>query len=627
MKSIDRLGKVLLTGCLLLFGSLALLFRIQEIRLADMRSNLRQLLEARMDLAEGLVESELSSRPNSPFDRSLAQARLLQTLHRVKEMGLTDEAENSDLKEALSNEDLLSSRIELFRLNQKIRKQEDQLRRQVNDLARRQSLSFHWVLFGCLLAAAGAIHFLLTSLRAQVGAVQRAEEAALRFRQMAESVHEVFWIYDLPSASYVYVGPGALDLWGYPASVVMDNPKAFIESVHPDDLAFARELNHRRLTVAVDEVYRVTKADGSTIWIRDRSFPLQQGQLVGVVEDVTITKKMNRWLSSLLEQSRDLIFTLDSEGNCRFSSPTCRHFFGDEFQILECCSGSQREQLQEGLQQKLPLDYSVKLKTLQGEELPLELVGAWVPDEDPPLAMVVGRDMRERIALQEKLLHSQKLEAVGRLAGGVAHDFNNLLSIIQGYVHLGQEGEEAPDWLEEVDKACQAGARLVKQLLLFSRQQPAQKEPLDLASVAYELNPLLQRALGSMHQLSVEIQPQTESWIEADRSQIEQLLVNLVVNARDALAGPGQVSIRIHSDAREVHLEVADSGEGMSAEQRERIFEPFFTTKELGKGSGLGLATVYGIVQQHRGRVVVESELQQGSLFRFSFPRLSAPPV
>ncbi|MBS2034004.1 PAS domain S-box protein [bacterium] len=624
MKNIDRLGKLLLTGCLILFGSLALLFRVQEIRLAELRSSLRQLLEVRIDLAEGLVEAEMSGRKDSPFDQSLAEARLLQAIYRLKMLKLSDEREAARLRELLRSQDLLTSRLDLFRLNQKIRKREAELRRQVNDLARRQSLAFHWVLFGCLLAASASIHFLLASLKAQKGAVERAEEVALRFRQMAESVHEVFWIYDLPSAQYQYVGPGALDLWGHPPSELFKNPKAFRDSIHPDDQPFVRELNHRRLSVAVDEVYRIIKADGSTVWIRDRSFPMERGQLVGVVENVTSTRQIHRWLSSLLNQSRDLIFTVDQLGHCRFCSPACQRFFGEEFQLLERTLEPDRERLAQGLKEMSPLEYSITLKTLDGEELPLELVGAWVPEEEPPLAMIVGRDLRERISLQEKLLHSQKLEAVGRLAGGVAHDFNNLLSIIQGYVHLSMESQQPEEFLEEVDRACQAGARLVKQLLLFSRQQPSQKQPLDLAVVVSELEPLLQRALGSDHQLEVQLGAGQSHFIEADRSQLEQLLVNLVVNARDALTQPGEVHINLRSDTQEVHLEIQDTGEGMSAEQRERIFEPFFTTKELGKGSGLGLATVYGIVEQHRGRVVVESEPGKGSLFRFTFPRLDS---
>jgi two-component system, cell cycle sensor histidine kinase and response regulator CckA len=239
---------------------------------------------------------------------------------------------------------------------------------------------------------------------------------------------------------------------------------------------------------------------------------------------------------------------------------------------------------------------------------------------------------------EEQLRHSQKMEAVGRLAGGIAHDFNNLMTAIFGYCDLllvtFDENDARKHDVEEIRFATERAARLTRQLLTFSRRQVLEPQVLKLDDVVSNLGNMQRRLLGEDVQLLVR-GAREFAWIFADRGQIEQVITNLAVNARDAMPSGGRLSIitsvieRSSSlDAlftppvpdRFVHLEVSDSGMGMSDETKEHLFEPFFTTKPAGRGSGLGLATVYGIVRQSGGHIEVDSALGRGATFRIYFP-------
>ncbi|HKW97250.1 MAG TPA: PAS domain S-box protein [Bryobacteraceae bacterium] len=252
----------------------------------------------------------------------------------------------------------------------------------------------------------------------------------------------------------------------------------------------------------------------------------------------------------------------------------------------------------------------------------------------------VGIDITERRQLEEQLRQSQKMEAVGRLAGGVAHDFNNLLTVISGYGHMVRRGlasdHALQSCIEEVLKAASRAASLTNQLLAFSRRQVIQPTVLDLNALVANMDRMLRRVIGEHIELETVLSPGLGS-VKADAGQMEQVIMNLAVNARDAMSKGGKLSIRtanvdvkptsrLRADVRPgayVRLTIADTGKGMDTEMMVHLFEPFYTSKATGKGTGLGLSTVYGIVKQSGGEIVVESEPGLGAKFTIYLPRIT----
>ena len=261
-------------------------------------------------------------------------------------------------------------------------------------------------------------------------------------------------------------------------------------------------------------------------------------------------------------------------------------------------------------------------------------------------AIMAERDdaLERRLLLEEQLRHSQKMEAVGRLAGGVAHDFNNLLTAIIGYTEivltsLDPKDERRAD-AEEIARAAMRAADLTKQMLAFSRRQVLQPKIIDLNTALSKVEPMLRRVIGEDIVLTVTGKA-AAPYVRVDPGQVEQVVMNLVVNARDAMPQGGRITVEAadaildHAALADdpdvkpgnfVMLSVADTGVGMPPEVRARIFEPYFTTKDVGKGTGLGLSTAYGIVRQSDGHIAVSSELGRGTTFRIYLPCSEAPP-
>ena len=274
-----------------------------------------------------------------------------------------------------------------------------------------------------------------------------------------------------------------------------------------------------------------------------------------------------------------------------------------------------------------------------GRTFEVEIISHELQYAGKRVRLVAAQDISERRHLESQLRQAQKMEAVGRLAGGVAHDFNNLLMVIKGHTELLLEvldpSEHLTRKIEQIDRSADRASALTRQLLAFSRRQVLQPQVINLNSIIEEMGKLLPRLIGEDIELVVRMDEELGT-IRADASQMEQVIMNLAVNARDAMPNGGKLVIETANADIEhgyivshplmkpgpyVQLVVSDNGTGMDAETQAHIFEPFFTTKEKGKGTGLGLATVYGIVKQSGGFVWVYSELEKGTSFKIYLPR------
>jgi two-component system cell cycle sensor histidine kinase/response regulator CckA len=353
----------------------------------------------------------------------------------------------------------------------------------------------------------------------------------------------------------------------------------------------------------------------------------------------------------MVENAHDIIYSHDLEGNYTSINKAGERITGY----------TREEALRLNLEQTVAPEYVEKVRRMLARKLAGEEVTAYdleiVAKDGRRIAVEVNtrlvyqggvavgvqgiaRDVTERRQLEEQLRQAQKMEAVGRLAGGIAHDFNNLLTAITGYSDLTLRRLRPEDPLrrnvEEIKRAGDRAASLTRQLLAFSRKQVLQPKVLDLNSVVSDMEKMLRRLIGEDIELRTALAPELGS-VRADPGQIEQVIMNLAVNARDAMPHGGNLIIETGNVSLDegyatrhiavkpgayVMLAVSDTGEGMSEETQSRVFEPFFTTKEVGRGTGLGLSTVYGIVKQSGGNIWVYSEAGEGTAFKIYLPRV-----
>jgi two-component system, cell cycle sensor histidine kinase and response regulator CckA len=363
-------------------------------------------------------------------------------------------------------------------------------------------------------------------------------------------------------------------------------------------------------------------------------------------------RRSERDLRSLIENAPYGIFRADMEGRFLDVNPALVKMLGYSLPAELLATDPQRDvfldpvqarQLKElGESQRSFEGLEFEWKRRDGSSVVVRLSGRPVVNREGNVVSfeVMAENVTERRALEEQLRHAQKMEAIGRLAGGVAHDFNNLLMVIIGYTELLRENlPKDGDQRGYADAVWNAGKKatlLTSQLLAFSRKQVISPRVLDLNAVLQEVDRMLPRLIGEDVQLSI-VQGANLATVKADPGQMEQVIMNLCVNARDAMPRGGKLRIEtdtvsIDSDTARrigasspgtfVMLSVTDNGAGMDAQTQSRIFEPFFTTKEKGKGTGLGLATVYGIVKQSGGYITVESELGRGSRFDVYLPAI-----
>jgi two-component system cell cycle sensor histidine kinase/response regulator CckA len=441
--------------------------------------------------------------------------------------------------------------------------------------------------------------------------------------------------------------------------------------IHPDDCERVMKAaeDARRSGIGKTLEYRVRHKDGTWLVLESTSSVIHNlkgdpEKLVIVNRNITERKRAEEALRrseadfrSVIEDAPYGIYRASITGMLLQVNPALQRMLGYELEEKLLRRELATEIfLHNGEYQKLTelLSRSEEVKDIEMEwqrqdktPITVRCSGRRINDENgiPAYFEVFAEDITERRVLEKQLRMAQKMEAIGRLSGGIAHDFNNLLGVIIGYSRVLKRAlGESNDLFEhalEIEKAGQRAASLTKQLLAFSRQQVLTPAVLNLNTLASDMGKMLPRLLGEDIELSLELQGELDS-VKADQSQVEQVIMNLAVNARDAMPMGGKLKIstanveidqtftRNHPGSKAgkyVMLAVTDTGSGMDAGTLMHIFEPFFTTKERGKGTGLGLATVYGIVKQSNGYIWVDSSPGKGASFQVYLPRHEGQPV
>jgi two-component system, cell cycle sensor histidine kinase and response regulator CckA len=485
-------------------------------------------------------------------------------------------------------------------------------------------------------------------------------ESEARFRRIAETITEVFWIADLSSWSLVYISPGYERVWGRTADGLYQHLETFFDFVHADDRArVVAALHGLAPGQSFDLEYRIVRPDGEIRWIWARGFPVANSagsgaEYVGAAQDITDRKHADdqvRLLARAIESTNEMVSVTDLDDRLTFVNGAFLRSYG--YTLDEVLGKTPDLLLATGLE--APTDAQIQAmrgggwqgevrhRHRDGSDVTVSLNTSLIRDPDGAVIgrLGVARDITGQRLLEEQLRQSQKMEAIGQLAGGIAHDFNNLLTAIQGYSVLLRDSMEADDErrgdLEEITRAAERAAGLTRQLLAFSRKQILAPSVLRLGDVVSGLLPMLRRLIGESLDLKAVLADRGA--VKADTGQLEQVLINLVVNARDAMPDGGHLTIdtqdvvldedyvRTHAGAQtgaHVMLAVTDTGHGMDEATRRRAFEPFFTTKPQGQGTGLGLAMVHGIVQQSGGHVWIYSEPGHGTTFKVYFPQTTA---
>lgn len=497
---------------------------------------------------------------------------------------------------------------------------------------------------------------------------RRAEEALReseeRFRLITETIDEVFWIRDKDIEKIFYVSPGYERIWGRTREDLRQNARSFLDAIHPEDRPrVLAGFEVEKSEGSFDHEYRVVLPDGSVRWVRNRGFPVrdaagQVGSYVGVAHDITQGKQAEAALRESEEKYRQIvelategIWAIDASNRTTFVNRQMATMLGysvDEMMgksLLDFMDAEVRIETLEDLERgrrRGAEQFERRFQKKDGVALWVHLSTAPMFGDDGQYTGVFAMvtDTTERRRLEEQFQQAQKMEAVGRLAGGVAHDFNNLLMVINGHSDLLLKKLDARDPMHEpvteIRSAGQRATEVTQQLLAFSRKQIIQPRVLDLNRVVGDIEKMLQRLIGEDIALVTVLNPDLGR-VMADPGQIGQVLMNLAVNSRDAMPNGGHLTIETanvdlddryakeHSAVAPgpyVQLTVSDSGTGMDAETQAHLFEPFFTTKKAGEGTGLGLATVYGVVKQAGGFIWVYSEPGKGTAFKIYLPRV-----
>ena len=502
--------------------------------------------------------------------------------------------------------------------------------------------------------------------RAAAAAALRSSEA--NYRQIFEASEDAIFLHDWQSGAIVDVNPRACQAYGYTRQELLALNVRELSSGEPPytEVEALRWIEQAKREGGVSFEWRRRNKDGSLHWDEVRLKPAEIGgqrRILAFTREITARKVAEEALRASEEQYR-AIFNASADALVLWNSRSERVDVNPAYEQLygyrrdEVLSGERARDLQDGHRQQQSAiitrtlageRYYGEIETVRrsGERFPIEVRTIPIQHRGEPHVLAMIRDLterrrveQERAQLEAQLRQAQKMEAIGQLTGGIAHDFNNLLTSILGYVALASESEPAladrrlTGYLAQAQRSCERARDLIQQMLMFSRGHRGSPRLVSLASVVQGALPTLRAGLPGTLELALDID-ESAAPVLVDPSQVEQVLLNLCINARDATDGMGRAGIKVRSLQADGHvctgcrqsvngpfveLVVEDGGHGMSPEVLERIFEPFFSTKEIGKGSGMGLAMVHGIVHEHGGHVIVESALGQGSRFRIVWP-------
>jgi PAS domain S-box-containing protein len=448
-------------------------------------------------------------------------------------------------------------------------------------------------------------------------------------------------------------------LFGFSATEAVGNRIDII--VPPDSREEVREILNQIARGEVIEQYETLRLhkDGKVVEVSLGISPIRSatGEIVGAsktARDIGESKRTRNALNQeieerrrIFESSQDLILVTDAAGNLVQVSPSSIAILGYRpeemvgLNVVRFILPEDLDSAHEGMrlaQYGQPMrDIETRYTHKDGHALTLAWMGTW--SEPVRRHFFIGRDLTEKLAAEAQLRHAQKMEAVGQLTGGIAHDFNNILTVITGTIEILSDAvadrPEIAAIAKMIDEAAERGAELTKHLLAFSRKQPLQPREVDINALIVETTKLLRPTLGE--QVEIDLMLAEDAWTAlVDPSQLTTGILNLALNARDAMPAGGKLALEtknIHLDQgyAEMHAEVtaghyvmiavSDTGSGIAADDLEKVFEPFFTTKEVGKGTGLGLSMVYGFVKQSNGHIKIYSEEGHGTTVKVYLPR------
>ncbi|HYV97315.1 MAG TPA: PAS domain S-box protein, partial [Gemmatimonadaceae bacterium] len=487
---------------------------------------------------------------------------------------------------------------------------------------------------------------------------EAAREREARFAQLADTISEVFYLVAADYSSTLFINRAYETIWGRSVQSLYDNPPSFLDAVHERDRpALVAHIGRVQSGEQPERVtFRVVRPNGDVRWVVSRAVPVRNAdgavdRISGVATDITDERLAQLALEESEARFRKLVdaafdaILITRMGIIREVNRGFLEMFGLDSaeeaigrSVLDFTAPEDRltvaQRVFDGAQH--PADIVALRK--DGRKITIEVTARDHDVEGVPGRITALRDVTRARTLEQQVLQTQKMEAVGRLAGGVAHDFNNLLTVISSYARLVHDdlGSHDPrrEDIEEILKASAGAAGLTRQLLTFSRREVIQPRDVVLNDLVVSVDKLLRRLIGEDITLATALSAE-QLVIHVDPGQFEQIIVNLAVNARDAMPKGGRVTIEtaradFDDSYSEAHwpatpgpfamLAVSDTGVGMDAETRTRAFEPFFTTKGVGEGTGLGLATVYGIVKQAGGFIWVYSEPGAGTTFKVYMP-------